>query len=113
MKSHNPITSHPTNSFNFWPLLLSVVFVCFMLLPAAQAVTPPPDGGYVGGNTAEGQNALLGLTSGGYNTAVGLLSLGSNSTASFNTAVGAGTLLANAGDENTASGAAALLSYTT
>jgi hypothetical protein len=26
---------------------------CFVLLPKTQAVTPPPDGGYAGGNTAE------------------------------------------------------------
>ena len=31
---------------------------CIGLLPGAQAVSPPPDGGYPGGNTAEGQNAL-------------------------------------------------------
>ena len=43
----------------------------------AQAVNPPPDGGYPGFNTAEGQNALLSLdTSTGFaNTAVGALSL--------------------------------------
>ena len=32
---------------------------CFAVSPTAQAVSPPPDGGYAGGNTAEGQNALL------------------------------------------------------
>src|SRR5438034_5714239 len=63
------------------------------LLPQAQAVNPPPDGGYPGGNTAEGQNALLSLTAGTYNTAVGLSSLQSNLTGDFNTAIGAGTLL--------------------
>jgi trimeric autotransporter adhesin len=82
------------------------------LLQMAHAVSPAPDGGYPGGNTAEGQNALFSLTSGGYNTAVGYLSLRSESTASFNTAIGAGTLLANTADENTATGAGALLSNT-
>jgi hypothetical protein len=86
---------------------------CFTLLPQVQAVSPPPDGAYPGGNTAEGQAALLSLTSGGFNTAVGFLSLRSNTTGSFNTANGAGTLLANAADENTATGAGALLSNTT
>jgi hypothetical protein len=80
--------------------------------PKAQAVSPAPDGGYPGGNTAEGQAALLSLTIGGFNTAVGLLSLRSNTTNSLNTAVGAGTLLANTADENTAVGAGALLSNT-
>jgi Chaperone of endosialidase len=84
----------------------------FAVLPKAQAVSPAPDGGYPGGNTAEGQNALLSLTTGGYNTAVGFLSLRSNATGQLNTALGAGTLLANTGDSNTATGAAALLSNT-
>jgi hypothetical protein len=48
------------------------------LLPIAQAVVPPPDGGYLGFNTAEGQNALSGLTTGIGNTAVGWFSLFSN-----------------------------------
>jgi hypothetical protein len=52
--------------------------------PIAQAVSPAPDGGYPGGNTAEGQNALL-STSGTYNTSVGFLSLFSDTTGSFNT----------------------------
>jgi hypothetical protein len=86
---------------------------CLALSPKAQAVSPPPDGGYPGGNTAEGQAALLSLTTGGYNTAVGFFSLRSVMTGSLNTAIGAGTLLANNGDENTATGAGALLSNTT
>jgi hypothetical protein len=72
-----------------------------------------PDGGYPGGNTAEGQNALFSLTTGGYNTAVGFFSLRSIAIGQFNTAVGAGTLLANTADQNTATGAGALLSNTT
>jgi Chaperone of endosialidase len=81
----------------------------FALLPGAQAVSPPPDGGYPGFNTAEGQNALFSLTTGSANTAVGWFSLFSNTDGSFNTALGAGTLLFNDGDENTALGAATLL----
>ena len=93
------------------PLVLT--FACFALVPTAQAVVPVPDGGYPGGNTAEGQRALLSLTTGGFNTAVGFLSLGSGTTNSFNTAIGAGALLANTANENTATGAGALLSNTT
>jgi len=74
---------------------------------------PPPDGGYPGNNTAEGQNALLSLTSGSFNTGVGTLSLKSDTTGSGNTAIGAATLLANSADQNTATGVAALLSNTT
>ena len=36
-------------------LVLSFIILCLMAVaPAAQAVIPPPDGGYPGGNTAEG-----------------------------------------------------------
>ncbi len=93
--------------------LIAPLIVCLGLLPNAQALNPPPDGGYPGGNTAEGQNALLSLTSGIYNTAVGLFSLTSNMEGNLNTAIGAGALLANTADENTAVGAGALLSDTT
>jgi hypothetical protein len=89
------------------------ILIAFALAQTAQAVSPPPDGGYAGGNTAEGQNALLSLTTGGFNTAVGFLSLRSDTTGQLNTAIGAGTLFANTGDENTATGAGALLSNTT
>jgi Chaperone of endosialidase len=82
------------------------------LLPNTGAVSPAPDGGYPGGNTAEGQNALLSLTSGTYNTGVGLFSLLGNAEGSFNTAIGAGALLANTAHQNTAIGAGALLSNT-
>ncbi len=93
--------------------MVAIVLVVIGLLPNVQAVNPPPDGGYAGGNTAEGQNALLSLTAGTYNTALGLYALLSLSDARFNTGVGAGALLVNTADENTATGAGALLSNTT
>ena len=81
---------------------LSLVFIpllaYFSALPTSQAVNPPPGGGYPGGNTAQGQNALLNLTSGTYNTAIGWFLIKSNKIGSFNTAVGAGTLFANTAD---------------
>jgi hypothetical protein len=92
--------------------IAAFALACFALSPGAQAVVPAPDGGYPGGNTAEGLTALLSLTTGGFNTAVGYLSLRSDSTNSFNTGVGAGALLANTADDNTAIGAGALLSNT-
>ena len=94
-------------------ILIPVLIICLVLAPKAQAVVPPPDGGYPGGNTAEGQAALLSLTTGGFNTAVGFLSLRSDTTGQLNTAVGAGTLVANTADANTATGAGALFSNTT
>ena len=36
-------------------------FASFALAPTLRAVNPPPDGGYAGGNTAEGQDAPSGL----------------------------------------------------
>ena len=80
--------------------------------PNLQAVVPAPDGGYPGGNTAEGSSALLSLSTGTYNTALGLFSLRSNTTGNLNTATGAGALLSNTADQNTATGAGALLSNT-
>jgi hypothetical protein len=94
-------------------LLIILSITCLALLPSVQAVSPPPDGGYAGGNTAEGQSTLSSLTTGNYNTALGFLSLLLLSDGSFNTGVGAGALLVNTADENTAMGAGALLNNTT
>ena len=94
-------------------ILIALALVAFALVQKTQAVSPPPDGGYAGGNTAEGQDALLNLTSGTFNTAVGFLSLSGLKEGNFNTGLGAGTLLFNVADENTATGAGALLSNTT
>jgi hypothetical protein len=93
----------------FLLLFILLLIGCFSIPPNAQAVSPPPDGGYPGGNTAEGQNALLGLTIGTYNTAVGFFSLSALTFGQFNTGVGAGALLFNDAHQNTAVGAAALL----
>ena len=51
--------------------LIPLILVCFALSPQVQAVIPPPDGGYPGNNTAEGQVALNHLTTGVGNTAIG------------------------------------------
>jgi Chaperone of endosialidase len=92
-------------------LFMTLVYFTFSaLVPNGFAVVPPPDGGYPGFTTAEGQNALKSLTTGAGNTALGWSSLFSIATANFNTAVGAGTLALNTADQNTATGAAALLS---
>jgi hypothetical protein len=108
-KSQNPVYMK-TKTLS---LVLIPVLAYFSALPTLQAVTPPPDGGYPGGNTAAGQNALLSLTAGTYNTAVGWFSLQSNLTGNLNTAIGAGTLFSNTADNNTATGAGALLNNTT
>jgi hypothetical protein len=87
----------------------------FAICESVQAVVPGPDGGYPGFTTAEGTNALQNLTTGVGNTAAGWYSLFTNTSGSYNTGVGAGTLLFNIGDpkgagsQNTAIGTAALL----
>ena len=113
MKNHpKNKTTKPENT-KLSSLLIPLILACSAFLPLAQAVVPAPDGGYPGGNTAEGPAALFSLTTGTYSTAVGFLSLRSNAEGNFNTAIGAGTLLANTADENTATGAGALLHNTT
>ena len=104
------LTKIPIPSFL---IALILALACIIgLAPKAQAVVPPPDGGYPGNNTAEGQNALLSLTSGVNNTAVGWFSLKSNRNGQLNTAVGAGTLYSAHASRNTAIGGAALFSDT-
>ena len=89
--------------------LVAFGLACFGVSPAAQALNPPPDGDYPGGNTAEGQNALFRLTTGLFNTASGFAALFSNTTGNNNTATGGGALQRNtSGRDNTATGGSAL-----
>ena len=95
------------------PLFALSTLACFALLQNAQAVVPPPDGGYAGENTAEGTNALFSLTTGIFNTALGFEALYSNTTGSYNTATGVNALRNNTADFNTAYGEGALQANTT
>jgi len=94
---------------------IPLVLAAFALSSVAQAqLSPPPDGGYAGDNTAEGADALFGLTTGTENTAVGFDALTSNTTGDSNTATGSIALGSNTtGVRNTANGYAALNSNTT
>jgi trimeric autotransporter adhesin len=87
-----------------------VVVLGFLgLLPQVQAIVPAPDGGYPGGNTAEGDDALFNLTTGINNTAVGFNTLRNNTTGGWNVAIGASALASNtAGYQNMAIGTEAL-----
>ena len=82
MKSTSPLikTSTALPSFRGGFILVILTVASTILLPNVHAVNPPPDGGYPGFNTAEGQNALLSLdtSTGLANTAVGALSLQSS-----------------------------------
>jgi Chaperone of endosialidase len=117
MKTKTPLI---TNSMSRSPsryglFLIPLVLAGFALSPTAQAqLSPPPDGGYAGNNTAEGTDALFSLTTGTDNTAIGFNALYSNTTGDSNTATGSGALVSNTtGIRNTANGFAALGSNTT
>ena len=97
-------------------LLIPLALACFALSPTVQAQlpAPPPDGGYPGFNTAEGDGALFSLTTGTQNTATGFSALNTNTTGFNNTATGLNALLLNeTGDRNTADGRVALQVNTT
>src|SRR6266853_303829 len=85
----NPKTTVPPvrNSTNRSPLRrgfllipLTLALGWFALSQTAQAVSPPPDGGYPDENTAEGDDALFSLTTGNNNTAIGFDARYSNTT---------------------------------
>src|SRR4030095_4662565 len=90
------------------------VIASVALASHALAVTPAPDGGYPGGNTAEGNQALYSLNTnaGVGNTAVGDSTLLILQSGNFNTAVGSAVLNNNVVSYNTGLGATALVSNT-
>ena len=106
----NPLIQCKRPSTQF---LIALLLACFFLLPKTHSVSPAPDGGYAGGNTAEGTNALLDLTTGKNNIAVGLNSLTSPTTGDYNTAIGSAALRFNTASYNTAIGDFALKFNTT
>ena len=116
----NPLIQFKTTTLS---LLIVFVLMYFGLCPTTQALTPPPDGGYTGGNTAEGDGALSSLSVGpinvrgnfGFdNTALGYQALFSDVTGDRNTATGSQALFHNTtvtgltGRNNTANGYRAL-----
>ena len=56
---------------SFTTIILFALGSVALSLPNAFGVVPAPDGGYPGFNTAQGEKALFGLTTGVGNTAVG------------------------------------------
>ena len=95
-------------------ILITFAFACFALVHNAPAVSPPPDGGYSGANTAEGTDALFHLSTGVWNSAFGYRALYKNAAGVRNTAVGYQALYNNNGSfgshgrDNVAVGADAL-----
>jgi len=91
--------------------IAAIGLICLASSLTILAVTPAPDGGYPGQNTAEGEDALLNLSTGTRDTAIGFQALLQNTSGVDNTALGAGALYSNTtGYDNTASGASALQS---
>src|SRR6478672_11398586 len=112
--SQNPLLTILRSRFT--PVLVALTLGAFALasVPTAFGVVPAPDGGYPGGNTAEGDNALFSLTTGANNTAIGQAALFTNTTGSNNTANGTDALADNTtGSFNTANGFTALFHNTT
>lgn len=98
--------------FAFSPLLLALFALA--AAPNAFGVIPAPDGGYPGGNTAEGTNSLFSLTSGVWNTALGFEALNHDTAGGKNTATGIRALVSDTtGSFNTATGVYALYGNTT
>jgi endosialidase-like protein len=107
MTPQNLLINQPSSSSllkHGWALTLIVV-AGLVFCPMAQA---DPNG-----NTAEGDNALLSLTTGFYNSAFGFDALLVLTDASFDTGLGAGALLLDNGGSNTAVGAGSLLNNST
>jgi Chaperone of endosialidase len=95
-------------------VLITLALVTIAARHSLLAVSPPPDGGYPGNNTAEGTNALLSRTTGVNNTALGFDALAHDTSGSNNTATGVLALFANTtGAVNTATGVQALYSNST
>jgi len=106
---------------NQYGMSMTIVLLlgCLGVSPIAQAVNPPPDGGYGGQNTAEGTDALFHLTTGVWNSAFGFRALYNNTTGIRNTGIGYRALYNNNGPfnvsglDNVAVGANALFNNTT
>ena len=117
MKTTNSMNVRASRSISFLPfqhVFVLITFVGFVMSSTTQAVTPAPDGGYLGRNTAEGDFALQNLTTGSDNTAIGNGALFSNTSGLQNTAIGRGVLFDNTtGFQNVAAGFASLFSNTT
>jgi hypothetical protein len=90
------------------------LLACLGSVSTLLAVVPAPDGGYPGGNTAEGANSLFNLAVGvgTGNTAVGFHALFNDVIGNNNTATGNRALANTLGDSNTADGFHALINNT-
>ena len=84
---------------------ISILVICIGHLPNIKAVSPAPDGGYPRGPRRDRMPWVLANQAARSTRQLVFFRLQSVTTGSFNTGIGAGTLLANTADENTATGA--------
>jgi hypothetical protein len=89
------------------------VLACFGLAFGAEDVSPAAPDSFSGSNTFDGFHALHSQTANTFNSAFGWQSLATQTTATAVTGCGAGTLVFNTTDNNSAFGAAALEFNTT
>jgi uncharacterized coiled-coil protein SlyX len=95
-------------------LIVAVVGALLVFLPTSRAVTPAPDGGYPGNNTAEGDFALFSRTTGTNLTAIGFDAMYHTTTGFANKADGAFAMFSNtSGFFNIGDGYRSLYSNTT
>jgi Chaperone of endosialidase len=95
-------------------VVMTLLLGSWAFCPGTRAVTPAPDGGYAGANTAEGTQALQSLTTGIYNNGIGFQALYHNTTGSYNVGDGFRALFSNTtGRFNIAIGSGALYNDTT
>lgn len=87
-------------------IIIVITPLFLRLLAQVQTVSPAADGCYPNFTTAEGCDAVRLLTAGVGSTGLGWRLLFLDTTGNFNTAVGAGALVLNNADSNTAVGAA-------
>jgi hypothetical protein len=116
MKGKNHMNPHIQLKQTAPIFLIAFLIAWFGASDSACAVITEPADYFPNFNTAVGQGALLNLGEEGgaaYNTGVGLFSLYTLLDGSYNTGVGAGTLVFNTADRNTAVGSAALLGNAT
>ena len=96
------------------PLLITLMLLCFALLPKVQAVGPDTDGNIPGANNGEGVGVLVSRTTGIWNTGTGFEALNHLTGGNQNTATGLRALFSDInGGFNTATGVYALFTNTT
>src|SRR5438067_13909727 len=108
MKNTTPLLKNWTDPASCRRHLFRITLAVALAWLALRQTACAEDGDLGSGNTAEGFLALAGLSGGFDNTAIGAEALSINASGNYNPASGAGGAEVNNGDNNTATGYAAL-----